>query len=95
MARLDDETLLGVGGSLEFSIRPGRSRSDLEIQRISNLVEEENADMDVARPGKPCSPLYTEGIYFQISNEDWTKSSISNFFRKVNGEFTSNSARFV
>ena len=64
MARLDDEALLGVGGSLEFSIRPGRSRSDLEIQRISNLVEEENADMDVARPGKPCCPLYTEGIYY-------------------------------
>ena len=68
MARLDDEALLDVGGSLEFSIRPGRSRSDLEIQRISNLVEEENADMDVARPGKPYCPLYTEGNlrYFRI-----------------------------
>ena len=61
MARLDDEALLDVGGSLEFSIRPGRSRSDLEIQRISNLVEEENADIDVACPEKPCCPLYTEG----------------------------------
>ena len=69
MARLDDETLLGVGGSLEFSIRPGRSRSDLEIQRISNLVEEENADMDVACPGKPCCPLYAEGT-FNMQKED-------------------------